>query len=180
MRKTLTTIFIATFASIGAAQAAPDANIPVAEALKSELARIGPESFTNPDFKPGTVHHVVLFRYKDGTTDAQRAEIRQRFVALAKEAKRNRKPYIVSIETGRQASGEGVDRGFEEAFIVTFRSEGDRNYYVGTPIVTNPKFFDAAHQRFKEFVGPFLAQDNGVLVFDFAVEGRAEARQTVR
>jgi len=175
MRKASTAIVVATFTAV-AAQAAPDVNMPVAETLKSELARMGPESFTSPDFKPGTVRHIVLFRYKDGTTETQRAEIRQRFVALAEEAKRDSKPYIVSIETGRQASGEGVDRGFEEAFVVTFRSEGDRNYYVGTPIVTNPKFLDAAHQRFKDFVGPYLAQDNGVLVFDFAVDGGAEAR----
>ncbi|KXF77947.1 hypothetical protein ATN84_24850 [Paramesorhizobium deserti] len=175
MRKASTAVFVASFAALAAAQAAPNVNMTVAETLKSELARMGPESFTSPDFKPGMVRHIVLFRYKDGTTEAQRAEIRQRFVALAEEARRGGQPYIVSIETGRQTSGEGVDRGFEEAFVVTFRSEGDRNYYVGTPIVTDPKFVDTAHQGFKEFVGPFLAQDNGVLVFDFAVDGGAEA-----
>lgn len=175
MRKTFTAVLIAAFVSVGAAQAALNTDVSVAEALKSELARIGPEKFTSSDFKPRTVHHIVIFRYKDGTTETQRAEIRQRFLTLAKVAKRDGKPYIISIETGRQASGEGLHRGFEEAFIVTFRSEGDRNYYVGAPIVTNPKFFDAAHQRFKEFVGPFVTQDDGVLVFDFVVEGGPEA-----
>ncbi|WEX08808.1 Dabb family protein [Chelativorans sp. AA-79] len=136
------------------------------QALKSELAAVGTETFTNPDFKPGTVRHIVLFRYKDGTTEAQRSEIQRRFMVLAKEAVRDGKPYIASIETGPQSSGEGVDGGFEGAFLVTFRSEGDRNYYVGTPVVSDPEFFDPEHQKFKDFVGPYLAED-GVLVFDF-------------
>jgi hypothetical protein len=33
-------------------------------------------------------------------------------------------PYITSIETGLQSSGEGADQGFEQIFLVTFKSEG--------------------------------------------------------
>jgi hypothetical protein len=33
-------------------------------------------------------------------------------------------PYITSIETGLQNSGEGADQGFEQIFLVTFKSEG--------------------------------------------------------
>jgi hypothetical protein len=38
---------------------------------------------------------------------------------------------------------------------------------VGQPIINNPDFYDANHQNFKEFVGPFIANESGVLVFDF-------------
>lgn len=71
---------------------------------------------------------------------------------------------------GAQNSGEGVSRGFQQGFIVTFRSEGDRNYYVGGPVVTNaPFFYDPAHQRFEYFVG-LLAEKEVALVVDFRAE----------
>src|SRR5690606_21168353 len=100
----------------------------------------------------GIVRHIVLFRYKEGTTEAQREEVRHRFLSLADRANRKGKPYIVAIETGMQSSGECLDGGFEEVFVITFRSGGDRNYYVGTPIVSDPRFYDPEHQKFKNFV----------------------------
>jgi hypothetical protein len=169
MMKSIAAVFLATFATVTAAQ--PSDRMSAADLLKSELAEVGPETFTSPAFKPGTLRHIVLFRYKEGTTDTQREEIRRRFLALG-ASERDGKPYIVSIETGEQNSGEGADGGFEEAFLVTFRSEGDRNYYVGTPIVNEDAYFDPEHDKFKEFVGPFLAE-KGVLVFDFAVTATA-------
>ena len=155
-------------------QAQADDRRTVAEELKSDLAEAGIERFTGPDYERGTIRHIVLFRYKDGTSEDEREEIRRRFLALQHEGRRDGAPYIVSIETGEQASGEGVDGGFQDAFFVTFRSEGDRNYYVGTPVVTDPAFFDPAHQKFKEFVGPYLAGENGVLVFDYEAERTAD------
>jgi pimeloyl-ACP methyl ester carboxylesterase len=124
---------------------------------------------THPDYRPGTVRHVVLFRYKDDVSEAQRDEVKTRFLNLARESQRDGRSYIVSIETGAQNSGEGADQGLQQGFIVTFRSEGDRNYYVGRPLVTDPAFLDPAHEAFKQFVGPLLAP-NGVLVFDFTVD----------
>jgi hypothetical protein len=47
---------------------------------------------------------------------------------------------------------------------------GDRNFYVGQPIVTDSKHFDAAHQRFKDFVGPFLQTTQGAFVVDYKVQ----------
>jgi len=149
------------------------------EVLETELRDVGVSTFTSATYKPGLIRHIVLFRYKNGTTEAQRQEIRNRFVGLAKTATRDGKPYVVSIETGKQSSGEGVDGGFEEGFIVTFSSEGDRNYYVGTPVVTESRYFDPEHQKFKEFVGPYLA-DGGVLVFDFKVTDSIRLGSIVR
>ncbi|MBC2883866.1 Dabb family protein [Ochrobactrum sp. CM-21-5] len=137
------------------------------ENLDREQQKVGPSIFTSHNYKPGTIQHIVLFRFKETVTPAQIKEVKKRFLALKSQAKRRGKPYIAGLEAGAQNSGEGVDSGFQQGFIVTFRSEGDRNYYVGSPVVTNARFYDPAHQRFKDFVGPLLAEKNGVLVFDF-------------
>jgi hypothetical protein len=111
----------------------------------------------------------VLFRYAETVTAEQRLEAKRRFLTLQSECVRDGHPYIVSIETGAQSSGEGADQGLEQGFIVTFASEGDRNFYVGRPIVRDAAYFDGAHQTYKDFVGPLLAP-GGVVVFDFVVE----------
>ena len=138
-----------------------------AERLKQELAMVGVERFTSTDYKPGLVRHIVLFKYNAAVSADQKAEVIRRFLALKTLAKHNGSTYIVSIETGPDISGEGLDQCFEQGFIVTFSSQGDRNYYVGQPVVTDPNFYDPAHQAFKDFVGPLLDQ-NGAFVFDFA------------
>ncbi|WP_170137535.1 Dabb family protein [Pseudochrobactrum asaccharolyticum] len=109
----------------------------------------------------------MLFRYKPEVGGEQRKEVFDRFLQLKDKAKRDGKPYIVSIKAGAQnMSLEGAGQNFDQAFIVEFRSEGDRNYYVGTPAVTDPALYDPEHQKFKEFVGPFLTE-HGALVYDF-------------
>jgi hypothetical protein len=145
-----------------------------AQQLSDELAKVGVARFTAHDYKPGLVRHVVLFRYGAQVTDGQKLEIRRRFLALRTQAMRAGKPYILSIETGGEISGEGADQGLEQGFIVSFGSQGDRNYYVGQPVVADPAFYDPAHQAFKDFVGPLLHTSvsgsvDGVVVFDFAV-----------
>src|SRR5437660_12716 len=139
-----------------------------AERLKQELAMVGVERFTSADYKPGLVRHIVLFKYNPTLTPEQKQEVINRFLALKTLGKRNGSTYILSIETGSDISGEGLDQCLEQGFIVTFKSQGDRNYYVGQPIVTDSRFYDLAHQAFKDFVGLLLDQ-NGALVFDFSV-----------
>jgi hypothetical protein len=92
-------------------------------------------------------------------------------MALKKASKRNGVSYIASIITGSQNSLEQLSKGYEQGFIVTFRSEGDRNYYVGTPAVVDPQYYDLLYQEFKNFVEPYLNDGaNGALVFDFKVD----------
>ncbi|PRY13583.1 Dabb family protein [Kineococcus rhizosphaerae] len=138
-----------------------------ASALASLLADVGVPTFTARDFRPGLVRHVVLFRYREEVGAQQKEEVLRRFRALA-GSPRDGAPYVVSIEAGEQTSGEDAGGGFEHGVVVTFASEGDRNFYVGTPVVDDPAFFDAEHARFKDFVGPLLAD---VLVFDVVVPG---------
>lgn len=133
-----------------------------------QLARqVGNDHFTAPDWHVGTVRHMVMFRYTKAATTAQRAEVSGRFLHLAQDSHRpDGQPLIQSIETGFQSSGEGTDVGLQQSFLVTFRSEGDRNYFVGKPVITDPTYFDPAHEAFKEFAAPFLEK---VVVFDYAV-----------
>ena len=137
-----------------------------ADRMEEELKTVGPSRFIDQAYKTGIVRHVVLFRYKRAVSKEVRKEVTRRFLDLQKSP-RNGQSYIVSIEEGDQISGERVDGGFEQAFVVTFRSQGDRNFYVGKPVITNPDFYDHKHQAFKEFVRPLLAP-GGVLVFDYA------------
>lgn len=123
---------------------------------------------TASDYRPGLLKHIVLFQYREAITPAQRQEVEDRFHALRTSTRRG-KEYILNIESGPQNSPEGLHRDLEHGFIVTFSSEGDRNYYLGEPLVTDPEFYDRAHHEFKQFVGHHL-KPNGVLVFDFLVE----------
>lgn len=136
--------------------------------LKSK--EIGSKEFTDHNYNPGIIKHIVIFKYKSSVTEVQKDEVARKFLQLqASRHPGDNGPYIISITTGSQSSGENASMGFEQAFIVTFRSEGDRNYYVGTPIIKDPAFYDKNHAEFKKFVGPLLDENNGVLVFDFKV-----------
>ncbi|RFT83794.1 Dabb family protein [Serratia marcescens] len=138
--------------------------------LSQSRQSVGSEVFTAGDYKPGLLKHIVLFKYKKTITQAQRDAVTSRFLSLKRSMRPGADaPYILSIVEGVQNSGEGVDGGFEQGFIVTFKSEGDRNYYVGKPLVDTEGDYDEAHDAFKQFVAPLLSDDNGVLVFDFSL-----------
>jgi hypothetical protein len=132
------------------------------EALEAELAALGPAAFTARDHREGPVAHLVLFRYRDDVDAAERGEVVRRFLALA-DTPRDGAPYIRSIVGGDPTGGERAEHGFDHGFVVAFGSAGDRNFYVGEPLVTDPAHLDPAHAAFKEFVGPLL---DDVLVFD--------------
>ncbi|AOF17049.1 TPA: Dabb family protein [Yersinia enterocolitica] len=136
--------------------------------LHQKSKDIGNKAFTEHNYNPGIIKHIVIFKYKSSVTTEQRNEVVKRFLQL-RDSKRpgNNSPYILEIITGSQNSGEKANMGFEQAFIVTFATEGDRNYYVGTPVVEDPTYYDEQHAEFKKFAGPLLADSNGVLVFDF-------------
>jgi hypothetical protein len=131
--------------------------------LAAQLAEVGVERFTARDYRPATVRHIVLFRFADAATAADRAETEQRFRSLA-HTRRDGEPYILSIESGAQISGEMGPDGFELGFVVSFASEGDRNFYVGEPVFADTAHLDTEHAAFKQYVGPLLAD---VQVFDF-------------
>ncbi|WP_439070506.1 Dabb family protein (plasmid) [Serratia nevei] len=157
------------FFAMGSGCFAQEINPSIYDELVSPSQSAGSDIQTASDYRPGILKHIVLFKYKQDVTQAQRNEVVNRFLAL-KSSKRHGEssPYIISIIEGVQNSREGVGGGFEQAFIVTFKSEGDRNYYVGRPLVEKSGFYDEAHDEFKQYVAPLLSGDSGALVFDFS------------
>lgn len=139
---------------------------PAAERLAHRCAQIGERAFTARDYGAAPLRHIVLLRFANDVPIATHELMIERFLRLKDDCLRDGRPYIRSIEHGRQESGEGNGLGFEHAFLVTFDSEGDRNFYVGEPIVHDPSCFDPVHHAFKAAIGPTLAPQ-GVLVFDF-------------
>lgn len=89
------------------------------------------------------IHHIVVFRFKSDVTEPQKAAIAARFFDLKDLAKRNGHRYIVSITGGKAISKEGFDQGLEQAFVVIFKNESDRNYFVGKPYTEG---MDPAHE----------------------------------
>lgn len=138
--------------------------------LLSERDAIGEVAFTDAGYRPGEVVHIVLLRFDAAVTPADRQEAKRRFLALGDACRRGGHPYILGVVAGEPNGGERAEHGFEQGFVLRFASEGDRNYYVGSPIVSDPAHLDPAHAAFKTFVGPLLAQPDGVLVFDFSAE----------
>ncbi len=98
------------------------------------------------------VRHVVMFKYKPGTTEEQIRAVTDAFREL-----KNRIPGIVSFEYGSNNSPEGLSRGFTHVYVVTFEDANARDTYLPHP----------AHQQFGEVVGPRLED---VFVVDYWVK----------
>ena len=158
MRKIIFILLIALFSSSPAFSSGS-----LTEAETREL--------TNQNYRPGKIEHIVLFKYKPEISATEKQLVIKQFLSLKNECLRNGTPYIASIVTGQQNSFEKLDQGYEQAFIVSFNSEVDRNYYAGKPLINDPNYFDPKHEQFKKFIGPLLMPNSeGVLVFDFRVQ----------
>jgi hypothetical protein len=115
------------------------------------------------------IQHIVIFKYQPQVDEAARADIARRFLGLKDIARRDGKPYIVSILGGKAMSREGFEQGFEEAFIVTFKTASDRDYFVGKPY---RETMDPDHMALAKVAEPLLTHDpggklTGLYVFDF-------------
>ena len=173
MKNTFTIIILSTFSCFSLAHISSNQDEYASSPKRISVERYANE--TKTDYVEGITKHIVLFDLKDDVTPVQKKEIIDRFLAL-KGSKRDGKRYIDNIEVGSgNISKEGQGKGYDLAFIVSFGSKGDLNYYVGTPAISDPDYFDANHQNFKDFVGPFLKIEKnpdgseyvGVLVFDY-------------
>lgn len=96
--------------------------------------------------------HVVCFKFKETATKAEIEHLNKEFAAL-----KNKIPGIVDYEAGTNNSPEGKNMGFTNCYIVTFKSEKDREGYLPHP----------AHQEFIKIVKPIVAD---VFVIDFWTE----------
>jgi hypothetical protein len=95
------------------------------------------------------LRHVVLFKFKDGTTVAETKKVEDAFRALPSKIKE-----IKSLEWGTNNSPESLSQGFTHCFFVTFSSEADRAIYLPHP----------AHKEFGAVLKPYLDK---VLVIDY-------------
>jgi hypothetical protein len=82
------------------------------------------------------LRHVVMFKFKDGTTPDQVVSIEKAFAGLKAQIPE----LIKDFEFGTNNSPEGLDQGLTHCFIATFASEKDRDAYLPHP----------AHQAFVE------------------------------
>jgi hypothetical protein len=98
------------------------------------------------------LRHVVLFKFKDGTTEAEIKKVEEAFRALPSKIKE-----IKGFEWGTNNSPEGLNQGFTHCFFLTFANEEGRAIYLPHP----------AHKAFGEVLRPYLDK---VLVIDYWVQ----------
>ena len=103
----------------------------------------------NQKVNDSVIRHVVLFKFKESTTDAEVKKVEDAFSALPSKI-----PQIMSYEWGLNNSPEGLEKGFTHCFFLTFNSEEDRAVYLPHP----------DHKAFGQILSPFL---DDVLVIDY-------------
>src|SRR5687768_17593443 len=87
------------------------------------------------------LRHVVLFKFKDGSTADDVKKVEQAFAALAGKIS-----LIKDFEWGKNTSPENLNQGLTHCFLVTFKSEKDRDEYLVHP----------EHKAFVEILLPHL------------------------
>lgn len=95
------------------------------------------------------LRHVVLFKFKETSSAEDVAKILKEFETLPSKI-----PQIAAFEWGTDNSPEGLADGFTHCFLITFKSEKDRDAYLP----------HEAHQAFVGVVKPHLEK---VLVVDY-------------
>lgn len=105
------------------------------------------------------LRHLVLFTFHPHLSAQQVEDAVLRFTALGREL-----PEVLGFEYGQNISHEGLDRGYQHCFLLTFRDEPARDHYLLDPL----------HQGFVDFIGPLLAN---VCVLDFFGKSTIGERQ---
>ncbi|MES2795648.1 MAG: Dabb family protein [Bacteroidota bacterium] len=103
----------------------------------------------NHQMEAKKLRHVVLFKFKDGTSSDDVKKVEAAFRNLPKKIKQ-----IVGYEWGLNNSPENLNQGFTHCFFLTFNSEEDRAIYLPHP----------DHKDFGGVLGPHLDK---VLVVDY-------------
>lgn len=98
------------------------------------------------------LRHIVMYKFKDGLPANEIQEVIDTFCQLPNKIKT-----IIGFENGTNVSHEGKSEGFTHVFVVTFKSEKDRDDYIAHP----------AHQ---EYVNVVKNRREKVVVFDYWAE----------
>src|ERR1043166_1234818 len=99
--------------------------------------------------KQTKLQHVVLLKFKDGTSAEQIKKVEAAFRGL-----KTKIPEIAALEWGINNSPEQKNKGYTHCFVLSFKTEKDREAYLPHP----------AHKAFGQALGPVLGD---VLVIDF-------------
>jgi hypothetical protein len=102
-----------------------------------------------PEGTSPMLRHVVLFQFKDSSSEAEIQGVVDAFRALPKKISE-----IADFEYGVDNSPEGLSDGHTHCFLVTFASEADRDAYLPHP----------EHKAFVEVLKPHLQK---VTVVDY-------------
>jgi hypothetical protein len=103
--------------------------------------------------KKTMLRHVVIFKFKEASPAVEVQKVVDGFRALGSKI-----PEIASFEYGTNNSPEGLNDGFTHCFLVTFKSEKDRDAYLPHP----------AHKAFVELLKPHL--DKAMVIDYWAAE----------
>jgi len=95
------------------------------------------------------VKHVVLFKFKDGTSPEKVAELIEGYKALPGKIE-----HMKHFEWGADMSVEDLHQGFTHCFITTFATSEGRDAYI-------------PHQAHKDYVEVLFPNLDKVLVLDF-------------
>ncbi len=80
------------------------------------------------DNQQAVLRHVVLFKFKDSSTEADVAKVEKAFADLPSKIEE-----IRDYEWGTNNSPEGLNQGLTHCFLLTFASEEDRDAYLIHP-----------------------------------------------
>jgi hypothetical protein len=95
------------------------------------------------------LNHVVSFKFKSTASPEEIRKVEQAFGELKKKISQ-----VQSYEWGTNVSKENRDKGFTHCFILTFKSEKDRDAYI-------------QHPEHAAFVKVALPSVDDVFVIDF-------------
>jgi hypothetical protein len=76
----------------------------------------------------GPIRHVVAFKFKKDAAQNRVKLVEQSFAAL-----KGKIPEITFLEWGKNISPEKFDKGFTHCWILSFKSEKDRDVYLEHP-----------------------------------------------
>jgi hypothetical protein len=97
----------------------------------------------------GKLHHVVSLKFKETATKEQIKAVEEAFMGLKKKIKE-----VNTLKWGTNVSPEKHDKGFTHCFILSFKTEKDRDTYL----------VHSEHKEFGKLLGPVMAD---VFVIDF-------------
>ena len=102
-----------------------------------------------PVLKIPVLRHIVLIKYKDGTTPDEEKSVENAFRAL-----KDKITVIHSFECGTNVSPEDLNQGFTHCFQLAFLSDAHRDEYLPHP----------AHREFGALLRPHIDK---ILVIDY-------------